>query len=139
MGVERLDDHDYPSLTIGQAAELIGVAPAFLRSLDAAGLLHPHRSEGGQRRYSRRQVDFAARVRALSDDGHTIAGAASILNLRGDLADAQRDLADVQRDLEAVRAERDEARAERDEARADLARAQDDLDRLRAAEERSVS
>lgn len=139
MGVERLDDHDYPSLTIGQAAELIGVAPAFLRSLDAAGLLHPHRSEGGQRRYSRRQVDFAARVRALSDDGHTIAGAASILTLRGDLADAQRDLADVQRDLEAVRAERDEARAERDEARADLARAQDDLDRLRAAEERSVS
>ncbi len=81
MGVERLDDHDYPALTIGQAADLIGVAPAFLRSLDAADLLHPHRSDGGQRRYSRRQVDFAARVRELADDGHTIAGAASILTL----------------------------------------------------------
>ncbi|GAA4886309.1 MerR family transcriptional regulator [Actinomycetospora straminea] len=125
MGVEQLDDQDYPSLTIGQAADLIGVAPAFLRSLDAADLLHPQRSEGGQRRYSRRQVDFAARVRALSDEGHTIAGAASILTLRGDLADAQRDLA-------AARAERDEARAERDEARADLARAHDALDELRA-------
>lgn len=115
MGVERLDDFDYPALTIGQAADLIGVAPAFLRSLDAADLLHPHRSDGGQRRYSRRQVEFAARVRELADEGHTIAGAASILVLRGDLADAQRD-------LEAARAERDEARAERDEARADLAR-----------------
>ncbi|GAA4779274.1 hypothetical protein GCM10023200_10470 [Actinomycetospora chlora] len=115
MGTERLDDHDYPSLTIGQAAELIGVAPAFLRSLDAAGLLHPHRSGGGQRRYSRRQVDFAARVRALSDEGHTIVGAASILGLRGDLAEAQRD-------LETARSERDEARAQRDEARADLDR-----------------
>ena len=112
MGVERLDDPDYPALTIGQAADLIGVAPAFLRSLDAADLLHPHRSEGGQRRYSRRQVDFAARVRALSDDGHTVAGAASILTLRGDLADAQRDL--------------ENARAERDEARADLDRLRED-------------
>jgi MerR family transcriptional regulator, heat shock protein HspR len=115
MGTERLDDHDYPSLTIGQAAELIGVAPAFLRSLDAADLLHPQRSGGGQRRYSRRQVDFAARVRALSDEGHTIVGAASILGLRGDLAEAQRD-------LETARSERDEARAQRDEARADLDR-----------------
>ena len=119
MGVERLDDHDYPALTIGQAADLIGVAPAFLRSLDAADLLHPHRSDGGQRRYSRRQVDFAARVRELADEGHTIAGAASILTLQGDLADARRDLRDA-------RAERDEARAERDEARADLDRLRDD-------------
>ncbi|MHC1559682.1 MerR family transcriptional regulator [Actinomycetospora sp. C-140] len=119
MGTERLDDHDYPSLTIGQAAELIGVAPAFLRSLDAAGLVHPHRSGGGQRRYSRRQVDFAARLRALSDEGHTIAGAASILTLRGDLADAQRDLETVRAERDEARAQRDEARAQRDEARAD--------------------
>ena len=68
MGVERLDDTDYPALTIGQAADLIGVAPAFLRSLDAADLLHPYRSGGGQRRYSRRQVEFAARVRHQIDD-----------------------------------------------------------------------
>lgn len=119
MGVGRLDDQDYPVLTMGQAAELLDVQPAFLRSLDAADLLHPHRSDGGQRRYSRRQVDFAARVRELADEGHTIAGAASILTLQGDLADARRDLQDA-------RAERDEARAERDEARADLHRLRDD-------------
>ena len=38
---------------MGLAAGLLGVQPAFLRSLDAAGLLTPGRSVGGQRRYSR--------------------------------------------------------------------------------------
>ena len=53
MGLSRLDDEDYPMMTMGQAAELLDVQPAFLRSLDAAGLLTPNRSPGGQRRYSR--------------------------------------------------------------------------------------
>jgi hypothetical protein len=46
-GVSRLDDEDYPAVTMGQAAELLDVQPAFLRSLDAAGVLHPSRSVGG--------------------------------------------------------------------------------------------
>ena len=44
MGVSRLDDQDYPAFTMGQAAEVLDVQPAFLRSLDAAGVLRPHRS-----------------------------------------------------------------------------------------------
>ena len=36
MGVGRLDDEDYPAVAMGQAAELLEVQPAFLRSLDAA-------------------------------------------------------------------------------------------------------
>ena len=55
-GVSRLDDEDYPAVTMGQAAELLEVQPAFLRSLDAAGVVTPHRSGGGHRRYSRRQL-----------------------------------------------------------------------------------
>ena len=35
-GVSQLDDEDYPAVTMGQAAELLEVQPAFLRSLDAA-------------------------------------------------------------------------------------------------------
>ena len=38
-GVGQLDDRNYPAITMGQAAELLGVQPAFLRSLDAAGIL----------------------------------------------------------------------------------------------------
>ena len=86
MGVGRLDDEDYPAVTMGQAAELLEVQPAFLRSLDAAGVLTPSRSSGGHRRYSRRQLAFAARIRQLLDQGHTLAAARRITALEDDLA-----------------------------------------------------
>ena len=66
-GVGQLDDQNYPAITMGQAAELLGVQAAFLRSLDAAGILRPHRSDGGHRRYSRRQLESAARILDLED------------------------------------------------------------------------
>ena len=58
-----LDDPDYPPYTTGQAAEVLGVQQAFLRSLDAAAAVRPQRTPGGRRRYSRRQLAFAARIR----------------------------------------------------------------------------
>ncbi|OLT12444.1 transcriptional regulator [Pseudonocardia sp. CNS-139] len=85
MGVSRLDDEDYPAVTMGQAAELLQVQPAFLRSLDAAGVLQPHRSSGGHRRYSRRQLELAARMRALFDEGMTLDAAARIVGLQDEL------------------------------------------------------
>ncbi|WP_297647873.1 MerR family transcriptional regulator [Pseudonocardia sp.] len=85
MGVERLDDEDYPAVTMGQAAELLDVQPAFLRSLDAAGVLKPHRSGGGHRRYSRRQLELATRLRTLFDEGLTLAAAARIVGLQDEL------------------------------------------------------
>jgi hypothetical protein len=45
------DNADYPAYTMGRAADMIGVTPAFLRSLGAAGLIEPERSTGGHRRY----------------------------------------------------------------------------------------
>lgn len=89
-----LDDPDHPVLTMSQAAELLGVQAAFLRSLDSAGVLHPHRSAGGHRRYSRAQLELAVRVRGLLDDGHSLASAQVILGLQDDLADARRELRD---------------------------------------------
>ncbi len=41
---------------------------------------------GGRRRYSRRQLAFAARIRELFDQGHTLAAARRILDLEDDLA-----------------------------------------------------
>jgi len=112
----RLDDEDYPALTMGQACDLLGVQAAFLRSLDAAGLLQPHRSEGGHRRYSRRQLDQAARIRALSDEGHTMAGAAMIIGLRDALAAARAERATSEEQRDAARQQRDEAQDQRDTA-----------------------
>jgi MerR family transcriptional regulator, heat shock protein HspR len=89
MGVGRLDDEDYPAVTMGQAAELLEVQPAFLRSLDAAGVLTPTRSSGGHRRYSRRQLALAARMRELFDEGMTLDAAARIVGLQDELATAR--------------------------------------------------
>ena len=43
--------------------------PAFLRSLDAAKVLQPGRSVGGHRRYSRRELRLAARIRVVFVQG----------------------------------------------------------------------
>ena len=85
MGVGRLDDEDYPAVTMGQAAELLEVQPAFLRSLDAAGVLTPSRSSGGHRR----QLALAARMRELFDEGMTLDAAARIVGLQDELATAR--------------------------------------------------
>src|SRR3954454_5932403 len=90
--LQRLDDPDYPALTMSQAADLLGVQAAFLRSLDTSGVLQPHRSPGGHRRYSRQQLGLAARVRGLLDDGHSLASAETILGLQDQLADARADV-----------------------------------------------
>ncbi|SHG40062.1 MerR family transcriptional regulator [Geodermatophilus nigrescens] len=89
--VRRLDDPDYPALTMSQAATLLGVQAAFLRSLDGSGALSPHRSPGGHRRYSRHQLVLAARLRGLLDEGHPLASAEVIVGLQDQLADARAD------------------------------------------------
>jgi len=99
-GVSRLDDEDYPAVTMGQAAELLEVQPAFLRSLDAAGVLTPHRSGGGHRRYSRRQLATAARMRALFDEGMTLDAAARIVTLQDELDTARTRIAELERRLD---------------------------------------
>lgn len=96
MGLNRLDDEDYPAVTMGQAAELLAVQPAFLRSLDAAGVLKPHRSDGGHRRYSRRQLALATRMRALFDEGMTLDAAARIVALQDELDTARARIAELE-------------------------------------------
>jgi excisionase family DNA binding protein len=115
--LRRLDDPDFPALTMSQAAELLGVQAAFLRSLDSSGMLQPHRSPGGHRRYSREQLALAARVRTLLDDGHSLASAEMIVGLQNQLADA--------------RADADRLRSDADQLRSDADRLRSDVDRLR--------
>jgi MerR family transcriptional regulator, heat shock protein HspR len=99
MGVGQLDDEDYPALTMGQAAELLGVQPAFLRSLDAADVVQPERSTGGHRRYSRRQLVLAARMRELFDEGLSLDAARRIVVLQDQLDTANRRIAELERRL----------------------------------------
>nr|WP_181783912.1 helix-turn-helix domain-containing protein [Pseudonocardia pini] len=105
---------------MGQAAELLGVQPAFLRSLDTSGALQPHRTDGGHRRYSRRQLRVATRLRELLDEGHTLLSAETIMDLenRLDDTDSARQRADDARD---------HATAALDTARVDLRSRTDEL------------
>jgi DNA-binding transcriptional MerR regulator len=99
VGTDRLDDQDFPAVTMGQAAQLLGVRPAFLRSLDAAGVLAPQRSEGGHRRYSRRQLALAARLRELFDEGMTLEAATRIVALQDELSRTREQLSDARDQL----------------------------------------
>jgi MerR family transcriptional regulator/heat shock protein HspR len=89
------DDADFPAYTMGRAAEMIGVTPAFLRSLGTAGLLEPERSHGGHRRYSRHQLQLAGRVRQLLDEGVALAAACRIVTLEDRLEAAQRRIVEL--------------------------------------------
>jgi MerR family transcriptional regulator, heat shock protein HspR len=86
MAAGRLEDPDYPAYTTGRAAELLGVQQAFLRALDHAGAVRPQRSAGNHRRYTRRQLALALRIRELFDQGHNLASALRIVSLEDDLA-----------------------------------------------------
>lgn len=87
---DRFDDEDYPAYSMGAAAEMLGVSPAFLRALGAAKLIEPSRSSGGHRRYSRYQLRLAARARELVDQGTPVEAACRIIILEDQLAEALR-------------------------------------------------
>ena len=86
--MDRFDDDDFPAYTMGRAAEMIGVSPQFLRSVEQAKLFTALRSEGGHRRYSRYQLRLAARVREIADQGTPVEAACRIVILEDQLQDA---------------------------------------------------
>lgn len=88
-----------PAFTTGTAAEMLGVTQAFLRQLGAAGLLDPHRSDGGHRRYSSHELDLAGRARQLVDEGLSLDAACRIVTLETHVAALEADLADARAQL----------------------------------------
>ena len=96
----NLDDDDYPAYTMGRAADVLGATPAFLRAIGEAELITPLRSDGGHRRYSRRQLRIAARARELVDQGTPIEAACRIISLEEQLDDALRHNREMRRRLD---------------------------------------
>lgn len=87
---DMFGDEDYPAYTIGRAAEMLGTSQDFLRRLDEAKLIDPHRSTGGHRRYSRYQLRLAARAREMVDQGTALEAACRIIILEDQLEEALR-------------------------------------------------
>jgi len=93
-----LDDTSAPFYTIGQAAQILGIQPAALRRLDDHGIVQPGRSEGGQRRYSRDELDRLREVVELTDEGVTLVGVRHVLELRRRVSDLEHEIATLKDD-----------------------------------------
>jgi DNA-binding transcriptional MerR regulator len=90
----RFPDDDAALYTVGQVAEMLDVQPAFLRRLDTEDVVTPRRSSGGQRRYSRHEIDLVDAVVTLLSDGMTLVSAKRILELQDEVDALRRELAD---------------------------------------------
>ncbi|WP_305092714.1 heat shock protein transcriptional repressor HspR [Prescottella sp. R16] len=75
-------DPDARLFVISVAAELAGMHAQTLRNYDRLGLVTPHRTSGGGRRYSPRDVALLREVQRLSqDEGVNLAGIKRIIEL----------------------------------------------------------
>jgi MerR family transcriptional regulator/heat shock protein HspR len=93
--VSPLDDATVPFYTIGQVAQILGTQPAALRRLDDEDIVRPDRSEGGQRRYSRDEVERLREVIELTDEGVTLPGVRRVLALRRQVSDLEDQIAQM--------------------------------------------
>ena len=88
-----LDDENLPLFTVGQVSIMLEVQQAFLRRLDQKGVVSPSRSEGKQRRYSRREITVVQYVVQLADQGVSLAGIRRILQLEAQVQELEQECA----------------------------------------------
>ena len=81
-----------PLFTVSQAAAMLEMQPAFIRRLDTEGVVCPVRSTGGQRRYSRVELNHIAALAGLMSEGMTLVGAQRIIELENEVAELRRQL-----------------------------------------------
>ena len=93
------EDEDLPLYTVGQVSGMLEIQQAFLRRLDEFGVVRPSRSDGGQRRYSRREVVTVQYVVQLTGQGVTLAGIRRILELEAQVARLEQECAELQAKL----------------------------------------
>ena len=89
------ENEDLPLYTVGQVSGMLEVQQAFLRRLDEFGVVRPSRSDGGQRRYSRREVVTVQYVVQLTGQGMTLAGIRRILELEAQVAQLERECSEL--------------------------------------------
>jgi MerR family transcriptional regulator/heat shock protein HspR len=105
------EDEDLPLFTVGQVSGMLEVQQAFLRRLDEFGVVRPSRSDGGQRRYSRREIVTVQYVVRLTSEGMTLAAVRRILELEAQVQELELQLAGLRARLRRYQAGADEAGA----------------------------
>jgi len=90
---------------ISVAAELAGMHAQTLRTYDRLGLVSPHRTTGGGRRYSPHDVELLREVQRLSqDDGVNLAGIKRIIDLSNQVEALQQRIRELAAEVERLRA-----------------------------------
>jgi MerR family transcriptional regulator/heat shock protein HspR len=75
---------DRAVFSISVTSELTDVDPQMLRLYEQKGLLSPHRTDGGTRRYSGRDVEQIREITALLAAGLNLAGITHVFHLRNE-------------------------------------------------------
>ncbi|WP_245713490.1 heat shock protein transcriptional repressor HspR [Nocardia vaccinii] len=89
---------------ISVAAQLAGMHAQTLRTYDRLGLVTPHRTSGGGRRYSNRDVELLREVQRLSqDEGVNLAGIKRIIELTNQVEALQQRVGELTEEVERLR------------------------------------
>ena len=105
MAPSPLEDEHAPLFTVGQVADMLAVKQAFLRRVDELRVVSPQRSAGGQRRYTRYEIQVIQQVVTMADEGITLAAIRRIIELEQQLARVSRERDDLVRLLAELRRE----------------------------------
>lgn len=98
-------DPDARVFVISVAAELAGMHAQTLRNYDRLGLVTPHRTTGGGRRYSPRDVALLREVQRLSqDEGVNLAGIKRIIELTNQVEALQHRVNELAGEIATIRA-----------------------------------
>jgi MerR family transcriptional regulator/heat shock protein HspR len=82
---------------ISVAAELAGVHPQTLRIYERRGLISPHRTPGGTRRYSEEDLEQLGLIQELTSEGINLEGVKRILEMRDSIERLERQVARLRR------------------------------------------
>ena len=84
--------------SISVTSELTGVNPQMLRVYESRGLLEPHRTDGGTRRYSGRDIDRINQITTLLASGLNLAGVEQVLALEAEAGRLRDQIEELRRD-----------------------------------------
>ena len=80
----KVAERDEAVYIISVAAELVGMHPQTLRIYERKGLIEPHRTPGGTRRYSDADIELLSAIQELTTAGVNLEGVRRIMQLRRD-------------------------------------------------------
>lgn len=85
-------DNDAAIFSIAAASELADMHPQTLRQYDRMGLVVPHRTTGGTRRYSARDVRKLRQIQELSLEGVSLEGIRRVFHLEDTVNDLNKEI-----------------------------------------------